>query len=312
MPFSTRARSATIFVFVWAVSACTTDRVETEFGALDTALSDVAQTISPELNRQIAAETEEAVRVSAQAGDLWILSDACRLVLDLDPDASLGSCQIITEPVGDREQFIGQATAADRKLGVLQAYVASLDALMDAQLDNEINTASASALAAFSEFADASGAKGLAAFLAKRKANKPKSDAVVSKAVEALRFNRMRKVVLDSDSSVTELCRDLQLHLINLEVDGGFTDISDRLRQARDDVLLTDRNDPVTYLNAINRLRSAHDDFETAYPKTTIFKVGLVAKVHSDLAKSLRSSGSNEDIIEYVKSLKTLLETVRS
>lgn len=310
--FRRRTAPVAVLACVVLISACTTQRVETEFSALDKALIDVSKAIAPKLRQKQAAEEDQSVRISADAGDLWFLSDECSLVLSADASAPVGACEIESVALDGRAPFIGEATAAQRKLGVLQAYIASLDTLMNAKLDGEVNAASATALAALASTANTAGADSLAAFLKNRQKNKAKSDAVVSKAVEALRFNRMRSVVQSSDADIQTLSRELQLHLINLGVDDGFKNKSDRLRLANEAVLIADRNDSANYLNAINRLRAAHKDFQSSYPKTTIFKVGLVAEVHSNLADALSGRGSNEDVLKYIKSLKTLLETVRS
>jgi len=144
-----------VSAFSLFVSACTTERVETEFSALDAALKSADAKVSPLLAPGLEEARQAEITASAQAGDPWFLSDGCNQVLSLDETAPLTSCEVETVAIGDRAPAQNNATAAKRKLDTLRAYVAALELLMDSSLETEVTTSYSAALAAFGALGEA-------------------------------------------------------------------------------------------------------------------------------------------------------------
>jgi hypothetical protein len=317
MDFSLRHFGA--IILLGSFSACTTERVSTEFGALNEALAAANTQVTPLLEPGIEAARQSELTASAKAGDAWFLSEGCRILLKDDVVVPTSSCRLVNLPLGDRPPVQNEATSAQRKLDTLSAYVGALELLMDASSDTAITESYSAALVAFSDLGAAADAKDLIEFIAKRqRANeKEKVDKVVPAVVATLRFNRMRSVVRTSNESVATVVRDLQLHLLNLGVDKGNNKdprslaqrISD-LNNMNEELLLFDTSDAIGYRAAIVALQSREKEFMDFFQKSAVFKVGLVAEVHTALDKALRNPGNVDNVVGYLETLKSLIETV--
>lgn len=307
-----------ILLFV-ALTACTTERISTEFGALNDALAATDKQITPLLEPGIEAAHQADLTASAEAGDAWFLSDGCRVLLKDDITVPTSSCQVINLPLGDRQPMQNESTSARRKLDTLSAYIGALELLMDASSDTAITESYSAALTAFADLGTEADAKELVDFVAKRqrKNEKEKVDKVVPAVVATLRFNRMRSVVRASNADVVTVVRELQLHLLNLDVDKGIAQdtrsLSQRMsdmKKMNEDLLSFDTSDAIGYRVAIVALQSEKKKFMDFFQKSAVYKVGLVTEVHTALDKALSSPGNVEGVVKYLESLKSLIETV--
>ena len=302
-----------------ALTACTTERVSTEFGTLSDALSAADAQVTPLLEPSIEAARQAELTISAQRGDAWFLSEGCGDLLGDVVVAPSSSCQVVNLPLGDRPPVQNEATSARRKMDTLSSYVGALELLMDASTDTAITESYAAALSAFADLGAATGSKELIDFVAdrQRKSERANVDRFVPPAVATLRYNRMRTVVRDSNVAVATVVRELQLHLLNLGVDKGTAqdprDLSQRiaeLNRLNQGVLSFDTTDENGYREAIVLLQNEHRLFMDFYKNTSVYKVGLVSEVHNALDEALRNPGNVEDVVGYLESLKSLIELV--
>ncbi len=310
-------RRVTILLLPTLLLACTTDRVSTEFGALNTAITEADKQITPLIEPKLEEARQQELTASAQAGDPWFLSEGCRVLLNDSIAVPSSSCRVTHIPLGDRPPLQTEATAIQRKLDVLTAYVGALELLMDASSDTAITESYSAALAAFGELGDAAKARELIDFVAKRQRQSEKQavDKVIPAAIATLRYNRMRTVVTSSNADVKEVVRELQLHLMNLGLDKDSqqrTILQRRkaLTAANEKVLGFDTSDAAGYRAAIVNLQAEQKAFMSFFQKTSVYKVGLVAEVHDALDKALRNPGSVDDIVGYLETLKSLIEAV--
>jgi hypothetical protein len=310
-------RPISILLLPALLLACTTDRVSTEFGTLNETVTAADKQITPLLKPKLEEARQQELTISAQAGDPWFLSDGCRVLLNDTVALPSSSCSVTHVPLGERPPLQTEATAVRRKLDVLTAYVGALELLMDASSDSAITESYATALAAFGDLGNAAKARELIDFVAKRQRQTEQKaiEEVVPAVIASLRYNRMRSVVTASNSDVVTLARELQLHLVNLglDKDGQGRTIGTRLtalNTTNEAVLTFDTSNAVGYRAAIVKLQAEQKAFMKFYQKTSVYKIGLVAEVHGALDKALRNPGSVEDMVGYLETLKSLIETV--
>ncbi|MCR8547241.1 hypothetical protein M4578_05340 [Salipiger sp. P9] len=292
-------------------AGCTTDRVATEFGDLKTAFDETKSAIEPKLAPGLEADRQAEISAAAANRDIWTLGNDCSNELATGVFLPSATCTLEKIRVGDRAPVIGEATALKRKLTVLSAYLGSLEALSDATLESDLNAAYATAVASFSDLSKAAELEDLTTFLAERQANAEKSGAVVSAAVSALRYKRMRSVVLASDEDVRQIVRESVLHALNLGVDPKLPGAVADLRAADQAVLLADSSDTAAYRAAMVALENKHSAFMTYYRGTLTYRLTLVAELHGKLAAALRSHGSAEDVVAYLESLRALSDLLK-
>lgn len=310
-------RPISILLLPVLLLACTTDRVSTEFGALNTAITEAGKQITPLLDPKLEQARQQELTASAQAGDPWFLSEDCRVLLNDSVAVPSSSCHVTHLPLGDRPPVQTEATAIRRKLDVLTAYVGALELLMDASNDTAITESYSTALAAFGDLGNAAKARELIDFVAKRQRQSETQavDKVVPAVIATLRYNRMRSVVTSSNADVKDVVRELQLHLINLGLDKDSRQRSilqrrEALTAANEKVLGFDTSDAAGYRAAIVNLQAEQKAFMAFYQTTAVYKIGLVAEVHGALDKALRNPGSFEDVVGYLETLKSLIEAV--
>lgn len=303
---------STSILILCMLSSCSTTRVTTEFDALSDLAEKTEKRLAPELKPGLEAAAEAELSASAAAGDAWFLSDDCSFVVVGDTSVPATNCTIEKVVIGDRPPEQNEATSAKRKMAALTTYVSALSLLMDASLEEEVVSAYSSAIAAFSDFASATESASLLNFLKERADAKDAETAVVSEAIATLRYTKMRSVVLKSDRDVATVARELQLHLVNLGIDNDFRSKSRSLTEKNVAVLEYDVDalGAEGYKSAIKALQAEHSAFMKYYQGTSIYDVGMIAHVHSTLADALRSPDSPEEVIDYLESLKTLVEKV--
>ena len=304
-------RSSVILLFV-GLAGCTTDRVTTELDQLSSVIRSANATIIPALKPDLEQDRIDTIADAASAGDSWFLSDDCPQFLYGVAGVPLENCVITKVTFGDREPYIGLATATKRKLETLSLYLLSLEALADSKLEAEVTQNYAAALGAFSSLNSSIDNANLTAFLHDRSAKKEKTDAVISAAISTLRYNRMKSVVLRSNASVVTLVREIQDNLILLDFDKGYSDRVDKLQELNNAALSIDPvSEPKAYEASLLALESGHAEFIKYVKTTQIYKIGLIARVHSELADALESSGSTEDMLSYLESLRELADIVK-
>lgn len=289
------------------LAACSTERVSTELDDLSDHTGDVAAAIAPKLQPGLRAEAEQELRIAAEARDAWFLDDTCPQVIDGVPSVSLDDCTILKIPNGDREPYLGQARALDRRMTVLTAYVDALDALSDAALEEEVVESYAGAIAALKSLGQTAESERLAAFVAEREKRQEKVGAVVTEAIAALRFARLRDVVTASDAAVQDLVRETQLGVIKLGLEPNYLQRVRELRQVNEDVLTSAVTGPTDlHLANLKLLEAELESFKEYYAKTLLYDLGLIARFHHDLAGALKDPGSTDEVIAYLGSLKDL------
>ncbi|WIY24525.1 hypothetical protein [Parasedimentitalea psychrophila] len=305
-------RILTICFVLGAFSACTTERVTTEFSALSELAQNTKKKLAQKLKPGLDAAAEAELDVSAASGDVWLLSDDCNFVMAGDTSVPASNCIVEKVVLGNRKPVQNEATSAQRKMTALTTYVSALSLLTDASLEEEVISGYSSALTALTDFAKAAESATLLEFLKDRSERESAETAVVSEVIATLRYKKMRSVVLKSEKDVATIVRELQLHLINLGIDGDFKIRSEALTTRNNAVLNYDveTQGATGYKAAIKALQAEHQAFMKYYKGTVIYEVGMIARVHSTLADALRSPGSPEEVVKYLESLKTLVEKV--
>jgi hypothetical protein len=289
------------------LAACSTDRVSTELDQFSDHTAGVAAAIAPRLVPGLRAEAEEELRIAAEARDAWFLDDTCPQVIDAVPSLSLDDCTILKIPNGDREPYVGQARALDRRMTVLTAYVDALDALSNAALEEEVVESYAGAIAALKSLGKTAESESLAAFVAEREERQDKVSAVVTEAIAAMRYARLRDVVTASDAAVQDLVREIQLGAILLGLEPSYAQRVRELRQVNEEVILSAVTGPTDlHLANLKLLEAELESYKEYYSRTLLYDLGLIARFHHDLAAALRDPGSTEDVIAYLGSLKDL------
>lgn len=291
---------------ILVLCSCTTARVAPEIETFAEAVADTGKAVTPLLRPSLRAEADQALTVAAERGDVWLLTDACRDMIRARPGALAETCGIERIRTDESPRPIGAATAATRRMGVLVDYVAALELLADAGTDREVTEAYGAALAGLENLGKAAPSEGLAGIVAALKGRRGQTDRVVSYAVGALRFNRMRSVVTRADPDVQEVVRDIQLSLFQLRADPEYHRLADALIAAEEAALVADPADPVAYRAALAGLEAAHAAFFAHYDSSIYVKVGRIAVAHAALARTLRRPGSAEEAIDYIKSLRAL------
>jgi len=300
-----------VLAFAILVQGCTTDRVQPELTGLGQAFRDTRKAMAPRLEAGLERDRQAEITAAAQAGDVWTLGEGCTAQAATGVFVPDATCALEKVRIGDRPPLIGEATALDRKMTALSVYLSALEALSDADAEDDLNDAYLLALGALSDFGKAAELDGLSEFLAERRANREKAGGVTSAGVSALRFARMRSVVLAADTDVRRLTGEAILHVLNLDLEPGFAGRVARLRAADEAVLLADASDPVAYRAALVGLEQEHAAFMDYYEGTVVYRLALVADLHHDLARVLAGAGAPEDVVSYLKRLKALAGLLR-
>ncbi|MGC9417717.1 MAG: hypothetical protein ACP5EN_01985 [Rhodovulum sp.] len=300
-----------VLVLTFLVQGCSTDLVQPELSGLDKAFQETRKAMAPRLAAGLERDRQAEITAAAQAGDVWTLGEGCGAQAATGVFVPDITCSIEKISMGDRPQVVGEATALDRKMTALSVYLGALEALSDAKAEDDLNDSYALALAAFLDFGKAAELDGLADFLAERRANRDKVEAVVTSGISALRFARMRAVVRAADPDVRRLVGEAILHVLNLDLDPGFAGRVADLRAADEAVLLADNSNPAAYRAALVALEKEHANFMEYYEGTLVYRLALVAELHQDLARVLNSPGEAEAILSYLKRLKALSKLLR-
>lgn len=291
------------------VPACTTERVKTDFESLEAALSETSEAIEPNLKPRLEQDRQQEISAAARAGDSWFLSNDCNFTVAGENTVLPSSaCNVMKVKVGEREPVIGQATALNRRLNTLKAYVTALGLLMDATLEEEVVSAYSAALAAFGDLGEAGEIDSLLEFIADRQDDKEKEETVISAAIAQLRYNRMRSVVLASEQDFATVAREAQLDIQILNLEPEFASRAEKLRRANDAALIADTGNTEAYRAALVSLETEHAAFMEYFEGTHIYAIGLVSQAHTSLAEVLRRPGSAEDVLSYLESLKALAD----
>ncbi|TCP42107.1 hypothetical protein [Rhodovulum marinum] len=293
------------------IQGCSTDRVQPELTGLGRAFEDTRKAMAPRLAAGLERDRQAEITAAAQAGDVWTLGEGCAAQAATGVFVPDITCSLEKIRMGDRPPVVGEATALNRKMTALSVYLGALEALSDAKAEEDLNDAYLLALGALSDFGAAAELEGLSGFLAERRANREKAGAAIMSGVSALRFARMRAVVRAADPDVRRLAGEAILHVLNLNLDPGFTDRLAALRAADEAVLLTDSSDPVAYRAALAALETEHADFMEYYEGTLVYRLALVAELHHDLARVLDRPGEAKAVLSYLKRLKALSKLLR-
>ena len=304
-------RFAASAAFLLATCACTTARVEPEIKTFAESVAQTRADSAAVIAAALPGEHEAEIAEAANNGDAWYLSDGCTSMSRLTTTEAAGACDIVRDRFDSSPRPVGPATAAGRKLAILDDYVQALNQLANAQSDAAVTTAWAAALGSVSDLAAAAGSNGLGAFAAKLDAARPKTDPAVSFAIRSLRYAKLRSVVTQSDDAVFEVTRAIQLELRDLGADPEFTRLAADMDAANAAALALDSTTPkLQYAAALAELERSHAAFVAYYDKSIYVRVGRIGTAHRALARALRSPGSAENVVTYLEELKALATAI--
>ena len=294
-----------------ALSACSTEPVEPDLLDLKNRIEETSSELQAPLSAAIRREDEQRLIQSANNFDIWLLNPECHEILNGNVDVELASCEIDRLARTDEPVFIGPATGADRQLAVLQTYLISIHGLSTAQSEADIKENLNTALGILNEVGTAAEARGILSFVKSREAGRERRDAIIDAGVRAYRYQKLRSVVTSASGDVEILTREIQLQLIAAGIVPDYLSNVENLRSAETNALLSSEGgNSIAHLENIRALQSQRNDFINYYKGTVLFDLSQIANNHNALAATLRSPGSPEDYVEYLKSLKTLADTL--
>ncbi|WP_147115332.1 hypothetical protein [Tateyamaria sp. syn59] len=291
-------------------TACTTDRVRTDFDSLSDVATRTREALAPRIAPALEAERQAEITAAAQNGDTWLLSEGCAAVLNADASVATSACRIEKIPTGNRTPTLGPASALDRRMKILEAYIASLDLLTDPSLEGELVTAIDSFIDGLDNLGTATESDALLAFAEQRREKRKDTETVVTAAISGLRYTKMRGAVLQNEDTVADLVRTIQLSLIELGLEPGFVSRRQRLRAAEERSELTEVSDVADYRDALATLETEHTAFMEYYKETLLYRVGLIEEAHSALARQFRDGASAKEVSEYLKVLVAVSDSI--
>ena len=293
------------FAAIVAIAACTTEPVETELDQFSRAVRGTTSDVEKLLESGIASEADARLVQAGKNRDFWQLSSECRDVIAGTANFPIEACEINRKVRFPDQPYKEPAGAVARKLGVLSAYVTALDGLANAQLESDVTANFGAAVGALKDLGSAAESKKLVEMLDRQAARQDKTDAIVERAIAALRYNKLKKVVISSDAAVAELIREIQLGLIGQGLVPEYSTRAEALNTANKAAGASALSGEGHQANLV-ALEREHKRFAEFYKTTLVYELAVAARNHAALARALKSPGSPEDITNYLISLGEL------
>ncbi len=288
-------------------AGCATKDFSGELGLASSAVDTAEREVAKELVPKIKALEPARQREAAAKGYTWIPSEGCNTLRRKEIGADPKSC-FIDKDLAHQPLEIRQADAAMRKLTAVASYFDALNALASAGSGNSLEAAFAEARGGITDLSVAlNGGRPtrLGDVLAKIE---PKVAATVSFAVKQRRVRLMRQVVNDADPLVETLVSQVVAHLEGAGVDPGYDVLAKRLAEADKraaEALVAGNTAAVA--RAYGDLEARQDAFVKHAEKSIYPKVLAIAGTHRGLKAALDRNPTDEEVIAYLESLRTLV-----
>ncbi len=289
---------AASLALLMALAGCTTPDVSSELQTLSTAFNDIGD----DYRRTVGINPN-----SLREAEIDVLVRDRRKVLQINAECQLNPSACALEK-SDVTPPVGSTARAELILQQISAYLASLDALAQAQTPGEIQTSAAGLIDGFSDFADKVGTgtfSGPALALSSRKDGLSQAAGFVA---NQQRYRVLRRVTTDAHPGLERVMLELRDRAVAAgapSTDAAFLALE--AAQDRMDEAKLNGSD-AQYRRAIRDFLVALDRYRAFGKNGIVPRLELIVQAHAALVERLQKPASAKEIATLVKTLKAITE----
>lgn len=305
-------RTYLIWAFaLFSISGCASVNIEPEMKILSESVSDVEKDLNKNLKTQSEADLRARTRFNSQNNVLVALSPECRELGMASGDIALSSCRITETLPGGVTAPVYPSEALKRKISGLKAYVDTLVLLSSSDSEEAIVAAVAELEKASGSLAKTTEADGLVSFAKTLSDQKDTIAGTTRFAVSNLRRRKLHSIATEYDPDVQQVIKETRAILFKNNVDPEYQRLYTALSQAETRMKeATLSGNPSQIETATYNLRSAYAKFVKYAPKSIYVKVSSIGQAHHALVNRLKANPSQEEVLEFLKSIKAVADTL--